>query len=363
MPHAPGLNSHYKSIKGQQSAWLRLRISSAVETHTIRNLNKHKKAEICKILEKRALEITDNLAMYDKIDRPGSNATMPASTRPAAIDIYYGVEVGKTDPTRGLVNRYAYASGSGANSIRPDPKDLKIHLMGPDLVLAAKYLMDHLKTKMDLPATLAFNSVSAKLYYGSSIISQFEELNGLSWSGKHTGLHSDVIYDNNGNAKDERFNSQVPGTPVVICTAFDSRRFIMQLHSRKSANNKTPVHPSLIFEFVLDSGMFIVLVGEDEKPKTRTISGKKQIEKAHWRHKVPHVEKDSLSVSFMFRVVQNIATVHANTGASMLDAAQCRKRIKDGYETHKKKWEQHRTRHLLYNEVKIAGRKRRKHTF
>jgi hypothetical protein len=232
----------------------------------------------------------------DDLKAPVNNVPRSAKLAPAAFNVYFGANTSKTNNPN-TVKRAAYAFGSGATSIGLDPRTMRLNPLFPDLIKLAKKATEIVNRDPHRRKAMGgkvYNACSVKIYYWTRRDNKDKTL-----VQKTVDWHVDVTRDKAGNPRAN--NSQVPETPVAILTYGTEKRFKMRKH-----RSPTSFLKSTAVEFRQKSGYMMVLDARDEK----IVGGQ------HWRHmSEAGDDKDGITFSFLFRVVQMEAEVylHDNT--------------------------------------------------
>jgi len=240
----------------------------------------------------------------------GSPEVVPEIYSNRSLDVYYGKDV-DVQPEGGDPNhvvRYAYATGSGVGSIGQDPKTRKVLPWKGEFTTLQKYVCATIQhssrysaeEKEQLIANVqAQNGVNAKWYFG--IQKPGRTTNHL----KDTEWHVDVALRPQNNSSPQGANSQVVGTPVIMCTYGGHKRLCIGL-----GKNKNDMEKDLCFYHDQGDSKFYLLHGEDEKWRTVEWRGRKRF--LHMSTMHPQ-NQDGVVLSIMFRNVENTATVHRDT--------------------------------------------------
>ena len=166
---------------------------------------KSTKRKVHRLFERLLKTVHDVFEDVIKLPRgERSQIPRPALLWPGGPNEYFGRNADNPLPN-GTVPRFAYATGTGNNTIGINPTQRKIHAWLPEF--------DELweTVKPCLPAryhNTAWNAASMKF---------FDSFRDAQHTLTHVrcGLHCDVAYKKNGTAPG---SSQIPGTPVLIMT-------------------------------------------------------------------------------------------------------------------------------------------------
>lgn len=229
--------------------------------------------------------------LRDELKSPFGCNAKPAFVSKPSVNLYFGMNVQGNNVDDFVMERTAYAVGTGINSIGLDPRTLRINPFFPRLVDLTKSIQNLVREKT-IYKEFEVNFVSVKVYYW------FRDKNS-QWVKKDTNWHCDVTLDKNGRPCHN--NSQVPGSPVGILTFGAPKK----LYLRKG-RSKTDFDPETLIEIPQNSGSFFLLDGRDE---VLDENGKR------WAHKSSSVQTPTgVTFSLMFRQVQKRITVSKFTG-------------------------------------------------
>lgn len=233
----------------------------------------------------------------DDLKAPLNNPPKPALFQPASFNVYFGVNEDEETDGSGEVIRYcrtAYGMGTGQQSIRINPKTLRIYPMFASLTELMGIATELVKNDPQWRKVMrgrSFNFAAAKAYYAYQSDRKKKEV-----VVKDTGWHTDVTTDDDGMPCSD--NSQVPMTPVAIFTFGDLKNlWFQQCYSRDIPK------PNTLFNIPQENGSLFILDGKDEIPDKNGL---------HWRHmsNMP-AGNGGVTMSFMFRVVQMRTWVYA----------------------------------------------------
>ena len=246
--------------------------------------NKKNRREIQRLLKKASKQVLCD-HFEDHLKRPSETTTQAQSTKMAypSFNVYFGRSIGKA--SNGVVQRFAYGTGTGTQTIGLDPQTLRFndYLDTFDEILKKIPDVDH----------KSFNAVSVKIYYGLR--------NGVNSSRiKTTNRHVDVNYQ--GKDQPAKENSQVPGSPVLILT-FGGPKY---LHFCLGSSTQNHRQNTEFYFLQTDSSGFYLDVA-DENPNE---------EKDRWMHRSTMHPKNrkGMVISFMFRQVRNTRRVNEVDG-------------------------------------------------
>jgi hypothetical protein len=241
--------------------------------------------------------------IYDNMKAPLWNPAQPALFAPSSFDIYFGENKFRDNE---LICRPAYGSGSGSSTVGLDPRFARLHAMFPELCDLRELVQKHLERqyKMDnMTMNCKFNQASVKLYYDKKV----------------TRNHCDIAFKA-GHKEPTKNNSQVPGTPVVICVVGDTKMLEFTQYKVREMEKLITTKKGVIkkrkawvtqptgrkVRFVQDNACVILMDGRDEFLSN---------ENTFWKHKSYLVDpQNGVSMSIMFRVVQNTSFVEPVTG-------------------------------------------------
>jgi hypothetical protein len=171
-------------------------------------------------------------------------------------NMYFGRDKGRK--REGTVHRFAYATGSGTNTIGINPTELRIYPWCVELDELWKAVLLSLPKWMK---AVPWNAVSCKFYD----CYQESWKNGPAASNKkhvHCGLHRDVQWKIDGRVADD--SSQIPGTPVLICS-FGGKKM---LWFKKKIRGLLPADGGTVEDFtkfLQSESSCIILHPSDEK--------------------------------------------------------------------------------------------------
>lgn len=229
----------------------------------------------------------------DDLKMPLNNPAQSAMMANASLNIYFGVDL-EHQPDN-VIRRTAYGVGSGTSSIGLNPKTMCVYRVFNKLNrlmdLATRWVHQDPVRKQAMSGR-SFNFCSVKVYYTTVDEKGKNHVKDTNW-------HSDVTFDQNG--KPHENNSQVPGSPVAICTFGDDKLLEFRRHETKEIFEKE----SYIY-LGQTNGSFFVLDGRDEKPSGRV----------RWWHRsrmANRTDAEAVCFSFMFRLVQKDVRVHKVT--------------------------------------------------
>ena len=200
-----------------------------------------------------------------------------------SFNVYFGRNAGEA--ANGVVERYAYGTGTGTKTIGLDPRTMRFN----------HYLDTFDKILDSIPGIdkERFNAVSVKIYYG------FRK--GVTNARmKQTKRHVDVNY--HGKDAPAKENSQEPGSPVLILT-FGGKKWLHFALGRSTHSIETQTE----FSFLQVDTHGFYLDGADENPND---------EGMRWFHRSNmHPEnRKGMVISFMFRQVRNKLLVNVEDG-------------------------------------------------
>ena len=229
--------------------------------------------------------------LRDELKSPFGCNAKPAFVSKPSLNLYFGMNVRGNDEDDFVMERTAYAIGTGINSIGLDPRTLRINPFFPRLVDLTKSIQNLVREKT-IYKEFEINFVSVKVYYW------FHDKKG-QWVKKDTNWHNDITLDQKGRPCPN--NSQLPGSPVGILTFGAPKK----LYLRKG-RSKTDYNPETFLEIPQNSGSFFLLDGRDELLDEK---GKR------WAHKSSSVQTPTgVTFSLMFRQVQKRIGVSKFTG-------------------------------------------------
>jgi len=241
------------------------------------------KREIKGLLKEASKQVLSNY-FEDHLKKPAT-ALLARSAKMAypSVNVYFGRNCG--EPTDGVVERFAYATGTGTSTIGLDPHTIRFN---PFLDV-----FDQILDRLPGVSSSDYNAVSGKIYYPLK--------NGVTTTRiKDTKLHVDVIYKSKDVPAAD--NSQVPGTPVLILT-FGGEKLLYFCHGRSTQNTEKQTE----FSFLQNDSHGFYLDGADENPND---------EGMRWFHRsTMHPDnRKGMVISFMFRQVRNKRRVNVNDG-------------------------------------------------
>ena len=243
----------------------------------------------------------------DDLKAPLNNKPAPAMTSPSAFNIYLGTNrSANLEDGLAVVERTAYALGSGASSTCLNPETMRIYSMTPELIklmgLVSQILKDSSQTWEQTLNQTPFNSVSVKLYFSFRKEKQAKTV----LVRKNTGWHADVLYDDKGVGLPS--NSQVPGTPVAILTCGDRKNLWFRRGRAEGTKEGTKrvYDDETTLHFAQENCSLFVLDPRDEVPDEDGVS---------WFHMSDLVGEpvESVAYSISFRCVQLYREVNALT--------------------------------------------------
>lgn len=228
--------------------------------------------------------IVDDEHLYDnlKCPCPDLNPVQHSFQARAAMNFYYGENIGWFDRENNLLLRTAYATGSGVSSIGLDRNTARVFGYSASMKQLV-CLLQRLVSELHPSLNCDFNHISVKVYD----------------NGKVVGRHCDIEYGP-GHKTPKRSNSQEPGSPVALCT-FGSTK-ILTFHRCLPATKQPPIET---LEFRQENGSLFLLHPGDERLRS----------KAFWKHSAKLENPKGVSVTVMARVVKvtSLAVVHATT--------------------------------------------------
>jgi len=229
--------------------------------------------------------LTDHFEDHLKLPG-GSGKAHSAKTAHPSFNIYFGRNAG--EERNGVVERCAHGTGTGTSTIGLDPHTMRFNHCLP----AFDRILDKIpgvKKEEKKAVTVA----SAKLHcaVGKGVKAR---------RAKSTGRHTDVLFDSRD--KPSKGNSQVPGSPVVMCT-FGGRK---HLHFTQG-ECKSRIREGVEFPFVQNDNCGFHLDGADENPND---------EKLRWLHrsKMHPDNRKGMVISSMFRQVRSVVKVNVKDG-------------------------------------------------
>lgn len=245
------------------------------------------KRAIKRLLKAAAKEVYDH-HFEDHLKCPsGTHHASSAKMSYPSFDVYFGKNSGQ-ERNDATVDRFAYGTGTGANTIGLDPQTVRYNKWLP--------VFDRLLEKLpnvseDVRAQ--FNVVSVKVYYG---ITRGGRAAGL----KRTARHADVNYHRMDRPAEE--NSQQPGSPVIILTFGGKKNLFFSL-GRSSKN----IQETTEFPILQSDSHGFYMEGADENPNE---------EGERWFHRSQMHPKNrgGVVISFMFREVRNTCRVNVSDG-------------------------------------------------
>ena len=248
----------------------------------------------------------------DSLKAPHCNSAKPAFFSPSAINQYYGWPMPITQEEQNgnplIQKRSAYGVGSGTSTIGLDPRKLKVHQPGQELIQLTSEVTKAICSASAEWATILqnhpFNNVSVKIY-----LTYRNEKGKLV--RKRVGMHCDVSHDL-ATGTPKRNNSQTPGSLVGLLTFGADKHLWFQ---RYWATDKS--YPNSLLHFLQKSGTLFVLDPRDETPDD---TGN------HWRHCSTMATEQGITFTFAFRCVQ--ASVLVNPNGTLLDPKISNKRRK-----------------------------------
>lgn len=249
--------------------------------------------------------------LYDNLKSPNSNPAQPALlTKKTSVDFYFGDNCGQRDD--GLVDRWSYATGAGVQSVGLDPRKKRLYQIFPALSKMRHYVKlqaERYCHEKGLSYNCDFTHVSVKVYYNE----------------KATPEHTDITFNHN-HTEPKNNNSQMPGTPVVICTLGDLKLLQFNENFVDEDGNKSKGNRAM--KFYQKSGTFIFLDPRDEELDN---------EGRFWSHFSKLVDtKDGCCVALMFRVSNDTQAIDPSTNldpsADVWGTGVKKGQFEDGYE-------------------------------
>lgn len=218
----------------------------------------------------------------------------PAFISKPSLNVYFGKNLQHLNDEFEM-QRTAYGTGSGTNSIGLDQRTMRIYAIFPELHNLIRLVVEVVKEKT-IYKNIDINFVSVKLYYWT------KNENG-DWVKKDTNWHCDVEHDKFGHPKEN--NSQLPGSPVIILTYGDLKSLCFRRHRDKTSFDKDSM-----FEFPQQSGSMFLLDGRDESPHP--------LDGMHWRHmSTTNRSEEGVTFALMFRTVQKSVRVNVFTNTKV----------------------------------------------
>jgi hypothetical protein len=231
-----------------------------------------------------------------------NNPAQSAILSKVAFDAYFGKDVrpGKTDAT---VFRAAYARKTGNVVIGLDPREATLYPMFPSMLLLAKKLTQTIRKILPISMVQEFNHVSMKMYHP-----------GRNDAGTRCPEHTDITFDYDHSAPDWSKNSQMPNTPVVICSFGDDKVLEFLQYEGKGIGRrryrgdkrKTIRKPLQFYQ----RHRSVVLLHPDDEAYGE-FGGRR---KYYWKHRSNTVDRSSgVCFTLMFRSVLPVVEVHRDT--------------------------------------------------
>ena len=230
----------------------------------------------------------------DNMKAARNNNAKPALFTPSSFDIYFGEDVRELkeesiEANEVIMERTAYANGSGSLSIGLDPRHMRIYQIFPELDRLRNVVNwavnEHYRNRGE-KCDYVFNNVSSKLYFDN----------------KKTTPHTDIAFTHD-HSQPNRHNSQMPDTPVAIVTIGAKKllEFILYAGSGKGE----PVSNERALQFLQKSGCsFIIMDSRDEYFDE---------DLTYWKHSSRLLDGDAC-LSLMFRDAQNSVRVYKSSG-------------------------------------------------
>lgn len=227
--------------------------------------------------------------LRDDLKSPFHNRAKPAFTSQPSVNVYFARNLAHHNDDFEM-ERTAYGTGSGTNSIGLDQRTMRIYAFFPkliDLIASVKKIV----TQQTIYKDFDINFVSVKVYY-------WVKNEKGKWVKKNTEWHCDVERDKYGRVK--KNNSQLPGSPVLILTYGDNKSLVFRRHSTKEEYDSQSE-----IEIPQQSGSLFILDPRDEE---------RDREGMHWRHmSTSNQNEHGVTFSFMFRTVQATTRVNCFT--------------------------------------------------
>lgn len=256
----------------------------------------------------------------DVMKLPGqSKIPRPALLWPSGPNIYFGQNFG--DKINGHVARYAYALGSGTNTIGINPAEYTVHPWNDEL----QDLLDEVRPC--LPQEIActpWNAASMKFYDSF-------EYQGTTMNVS-CGFHRDMQYKINGEVADQ--SSQRPDTPVLIIT-YGGSKYLSFKKIFDDMDDTDKKRATVHHKLRQTDSTCIVLHPDDEK-WTEEQNGSYYC----YYHGSEYLDqpgnetnRKDMIVTIMFRCVQKIVTV--GTDNHPIDSSESQL-----FRIHRKKWSQ-----------------------
>lgn len=224
------------------------------------------------------------LALTGNLDKTLQGAL---ATPSASVDIYVGFTVARSKGKD--VWRTAYATGSGAASIGLDPRRAMIHNVTPDIEELIKTIkpkvMEHFQQQGLGNMNCNFNHVSVKIYYKK----------------KETNFHCDIQFTD-GHVTPSTNNSQVPGTPVVMCNIGSEKRIEFLRFSQLDTENPVKVKGRTKSQTLRQKHGSITILDPRDEFLSRGY---------FWKHRAYLVDaSNDVAMTMMLRVVHSFVRVN-----------------------------------------------------
>gem|GEM_PF-7000049 len=226
----------------------------------------------------------------DNMKAARNNPAKPALCTPSSFDIYFGEDVCELFEESGdvIMERTAYANGTGSLTIGLDPRHTRIYKIFPALDRLKRIVNwavnDHYRQKGE-KFDYVFNHVSSKLYF----------------DGKKTPPHTDIAFSYD-HSSPKQHNSQMPNTPVAIITIGADKWLEFILYTGCGQGKEVDGERSI--KFLQKSSSFVIMDSRDEFLDE---------ELTFWKH-ASHLVNGGVCLSLMFRVAQNTVQVYKSTG-------------------------------------------------
>ena len=223
----------------------------------------------------------------------GQNGLMNIS-RPAVLQIYYGLNVQAISPT--IWNRFTYGPTSLTGTLGMDPRFFTTKPMPLDMFQLGRTLKTYVKEQFKIQNKRT-DILECEMNHCTVLIYNPHSPNINS----NLSYHCDCQYDHYGNFK-KTANTQCQNTPVIVYTLGDSRQLFFRKRmidvGKKSKqcwkNNTEPCE-----QFQLHHNSIFVLHPVDEVPMIRCVGETK----SQYQHGNVKVKDGDLSIGLIFRCV------------------------------------------------------------